>query len=110
MNRTTGSGLAALMHREWGGPFGTVERIPCQIFCQQIQRPKRPYPPHWCLLIPISVVPRVANLSFDSCLSMPYNAPTRRAIAYGYLFRHPERSRPRGGVAQGPLLVAEETE
>src|SRR3981081_3664942 len=24
-------------------------------FCQEIQRPKRPYPPHWCLLIPAFV-------------------------------------------------------
>ena len=31
-------------------------------------------------------------------------------IAYGYLFRHPERSRPTGGVAEGPLHVAKATE
>src|SRR5260370_27561924 len=33
-----------------------------------------------------------------------------RAIAFDYLFRHPERSRPKGGVAEGPLLVDEATE
>src|SRR5216683_868954 len=32
------------------------------------------------------------------------------AIAFDKLFRHPERSRPTGGVAEGPLLVAEATE
>src|SRR6266851_479795 len=31
--------------------------------------------------------------------------PASRAIAYDHLFRHPERSRPTGGVAEGPLLV-----
>jgi hypothetical protein len=32
-----------------------------------------------------------------------------RAIAYDYLFSHPERSRPKGGEVEGPPLVAEAT-
>src|SRR5580700_6451260 len=31
-------------------------------------------------------------------------------LAYDYLLRHPERSRPTGGVVEGPHLVAQATE
>src|SRR5260370_35473754 len=43
--------------------------------------------------------------------SGPFPRPrSGRAVAYDHLFRHPERSRPAGGVVEGPPLVAEATE
>jgi hypothetical protein len=42
--------------------------------CQEIQRPKRAYPPHWCLLIPI-FVKSITKLVLDFNLSTPYGFP-----------------------------------
>jgi hypothetical protein len=43
--------------------------------CQEIQRPKRAYPPHWCLLIRIFVEQSLTKLSLDLYLSTPYGSP-----------------------------------
>jgi hypothetical protein len=43
--------------------------------CQEIQRPKRAYPPHWCLLIRIFVEQSRTKLSLDLYLSTPYGSP-----------------------------------
>src|SRR5216684_428264 len=39
------------------------------------------------------------------CAQSHSSPSSGRAIAFDHLFRHPERSRPTGGVAEGPLLV-----
>src|SRR5580704_14910734 len=59
------------------------------------------------------VVARV--MTSNSMVSSPCHAHAHpplsgRAIAYGYLFRHPERGRPKGGVVEGPFIIAEAIE